>query len=430
MNAATLAFAREHADDDVRRTALKGCTDPDVDMPAALQQIAGRQAARSKLPTWADVDDILYPPHINMEQASGEAAARYKAELLAGLLGRQERQRAVLVDLTGGMGVDFSFMARRVGRAVYVDRNERLCCLARHNMPLLGLDNAEMVCAEAQQASHIAARIEPDDEQRRQRLVVFIDPARRDDAGRRTYALADCTPSVTELLPDLVTQCRLLLLKLSPMLDWHKAVADIEAAAPCRVTQVHVVATAGECKELLLVVEPAAMTAAAAAAEPLRVTCADDATRFCFTPAEEAPDPMPSPSDDSVFDAAQHLQPGSVLLVPGAAVMKGGGFAALSRRYGAAQLGHNSHLFIARSAPAGWPGRAFRIETVTGMNKRELKQAARGTQPLRANIAVRNFPLTAQELRQRLAAKDGGDLYIFATTVPPRNHLLLWCRKA
>ncbi len=421
MNEATLRFAREHADDDVRQLALRGRSEPDVDLTAALQQIAGRQTALRKLPTWVAVEDILYPPHLNMEQCSSEATARYKAELLCTMLTAEERSSSTLVDLTGGLGVDFAFMAPHVGRSVYIEHDETLCHLARHNMPLLGLPHARILCAEAQQGCGIAENIgkstEEDGDGQPSGTVFYMDPARRDTAGRRTYALCDCTPNVLTLLPQLMSACRLLLLKLSPMLDWHKAVADLESAATdCRVREVHVVAVGGECKELLVVVEKGRGNTA------LRVVCAEDDTRFTFL-ADKAAAPPP------VTDTHILPSPGQVLLVPGAAVMKSGGFGPLAMHYGVRQLGQNSHLFVADSTPAAWPGRTFHITAVTSLNKQEIRSVANGAAPLRANISVRNFPMTADELRKRLQAKDGGDVFVFATTLPPRRHVLIWCRK-
>ena len=287
MNEATLTFIREHAADDVRQLALRFSgrrDDGDVDIPFALDQISGRQTARRKLPSWAATDGLWYSPHLSMEQCSSEPAARYKAELVDRLLGTEGR--ATLMDLTGGFGVDFAFMAQSqaVGRAVYVERNEELCNLARHNFPLLGLKRAEVCCSTAEEFLDHEGGSEGLMEGP---TVIFMDPARRDAHGGRTYALADCTPNVLELMdkitkyqgnkgpracsfiPELRSPTRSLseqsgertkyqgdkcvvLLKLSPMLDWRKAVSDIGSE---RVREVHIVSVGGECKELLLAVE-------------------------------------------------------------------------------------------------------------------------------------------------------------------------------
>ena len=232
MNKATKDFIREHADADVRQLALQGKKNPEVDMTYALEQIAGRQKSKTKLPSWAKVDGIVYPPHISMEQCSSEQTARYKAEVV------MSANR--FVDLTGGFGVDFSFIAKKFKHAVYVERQEHLCDITSENFRLLGLDNAEVVNADGIEYLH---QIDDAD-------LIFIDPARRDDNGGRTYGIADCTPNVLEVMDELMQKTDVLLLKLSPMLDWRKAVKDIGGAS-----EVHIVSVDNECKELLIMVK-------------------------------------------------------------------------------------------------------------------------------------------------------------------------------
>ena len=429
MNEATLTFIREHAADDVRQLALRFSgrrDDGDVDIPFALDQISGRQTARRKLPSWAATVDLCYPPHLSMEQCSSEPAARYKAELVDRLLGTEGR--ATLMDLTGGFGVDFAFMAqsKAVGRAVYVERNEELCNLARHNFPLLGLKKAEVVCSTAEEFLDLAGGSE--------RLmegptVVFMDPARRDAHGGRTYALADCTPNVLELM-DKITKYQgdkcVVLLKLSPMLDWRKAVSDIGSD---RVREVHIVSVGGECKELLLAVESGEG----------RVESGDETALFCVN--LESDDPsfvLPSIREEHTALPYATPQPGDILFEPNASLMKAGCFAALSERYGVAPLAHDSHLFLQSNKVTKYqgnkgdklPGRVFRVEAVSTMGKRELRQALQGI--AQANITTRNFPMKPEELRRKLKLKEGGDTYIFATTLAPtegnqKRHVLLIC---
>lgn len=414
MSAETARFVREHAGDDVRRLALKGAGQGGVDLPFALDQIAGRQTARRKLPLWAATEGIVYPPRLAMEQCSGEPAARYKARLAARLMaggapgaeagcggegGRPAAGR--LVDLTGGLGADFSFMARGFSHAVYVERQESLCRLARHNLPLLGLPGAEVVCADA--ASYLATMPPAD--------VVFADPARRDSHGGRTYAIGDCTPDLAALRGLLLAKARFAVAKLSPMLDWRKAVSDLGGA----VAEVHIVAVANECKDLLLV-----MTAGAA--PPLRLACANDGRQEWFTVGGAEPQPP------AVAPVEGEPSPPLFLCEPNAALMKAGCFGRLAARYGLAPLAANSHLFCSRRPAAGFPGRRFVVDAVAPMNKKELKKALSGVD--RANIAVRNFPLSAPELRRRLKVSEGGSVYIFATTLANGSHRLLFCHRA
>lgn len=400
-NEATLQFIRQHTDDDVRRLALRRTVPEGVDLSVALCQIEGQQTARLKLPSWAAQEGIVYPPHLNMEQCSSESTARYKADLCRQVLPAltPSGSRGILLDLTGGLGVDTAFMAEAFASAVYVERSELLCDLARNNLPLVCTVPVEVVCADG--ADYL--------QQAEGASLIFIDPSRRDDHGERTYALADCQPNVVPLVGELLRRADFVILKLSPMLDWRKAVADVGRQ---HVSQVHIVAAGGECKELLLVLQRQA--------DGLTLVCADTVTGMSYSVA----DPLEGDFSCSIPYAAPAA--GMLLYEPHAAVMKAGCFAALARDFGVAPLAPNSHLFLS-AQPVALPGRCFRIEAVTTLNKRALK-AALG-QLRQANISVRNFPLSAQALRQRLKLADGGPHYIFATTLADNSHVLLLCQK-
>ena len=431
INDATRQFVRQHTDDDVRLLALQAHATAGIDLPWALDQIRGRQVARRKVPSWAAVDGIVYPPHLSMEQCSSEPTARYKAQLVRRLLdGAAPSPAPLFADLTGGFGVDFSLMAQaaRGWRTVYVERNPQLCDLARHNLPLLGLEDAEVVCATADE--FLAARLQEGVGD----CLFYLDPARRDDHGGRTYALADCSPNVLELLDRLAGRQggrRRVLLKLSPMLDWRKAVGDL---GPQTVSEVHIVSVQNECKELLVLLEPGAPAACAAdggddearATAPITLCCVNDDQAFR----------LPSTAADCAALPYGRPEAGQLLMEPNASIMKAGCFGALSQRFRLAPLARDSHLFVPSAAPDGasggeggaFPGRVFRIGAVTTMGKRELRHALQGID--RANIATRNFPLKADQLRRRLKLRDGGDTYIFGTTLADGSHVLIVCRKA
>ena len=394
MNEETLAFIKANAGADVRRLALQAGRPAGVDIPFALDQIAGRQAARRKLPSWAAVEGLVYPPHLSMEQCSGEAAARYKAGVARRLCGGRGR----LVDITGGFGVDFAFMAGGFAEATYVERQGLLCDIARHNLPLLGLPGAGVVCADG---TEYLGRMEPAD-------MVYVDPARRDAAGGRTFAIGDCTPDVGALRRELLLKARWVMVKLSPMLDWRKAVADMCGS----VREVHIVSVGGECKELLLVMGEGG---------GLAVHCVNDGQDFAFE------DDGDGGSSGGLGGDALGGLAGMWLYEPNASVMKAGCFGLLERRFGVRALARDSHLFASREPVAGFPGRAFVVERASTMNKRGLKAALQGIG--RANVAVRNFPMTVDGLRRRLKMGEGGSVYIFATTLADRTHVLLVCSK-
>ena len=405
---ATFDFIRNHAEDDVRQLALKGAKDPDVNLTFALAQIAGRQKARTKLPRWAATDGIVYPSHLSMEQCSSERTARYKAQVVNEYRLTPAPSKpcvGTFLDLTGGFGVDFAFLSEGFQRAVYVERQEQLCAISSENFRTLGLANAEVVCADG--IGYLRHSTHAD--------LIFIDPARRDGHGARTYGIGDCTPNVLELMEELRQKASLLMLKLSPMLDWRKAVADLGGAS-----EVHIVSVDNECKELLILVEGG--TRSEEGGRRTRVVCVNLLSDGSEQHFEFAPHPSSLPPPSSFIPL-----PSSFLFEPNASVMKAGCFALIAERFGVSQPDANSHLFLSDRDVATFPGRRFAIEQTVSLNKRELKAAMAGID--RANIAVRNFPLKAEQLRQKLRLKDGGDTYIFATTVRGKGHQLFICRK-
>lgn len=462
MNQATLDFIRQHQDEDVRQLAFLGSKNPEVNMPFALDQIRGRQMARIKLPRWASIDGIIYPPHISMEQCSSEQTALYKAELAARLLGVSslsslqgeiapqgdnskicefasdravdskfaqnedtcEKQQILtdvgdsvnkikadacsgdsvaeieFADLTGGLGVDFSYIATQLDvKSMYVERQKHLCEAAKENFERLGLKNVVVKNGNGVEVLHAI----PDHSGLR---VIYIDPARRDDAGNKVVSLQDCTPDVTRLQDEMLQKADFIVIKLSPMLDWHRAVSELRC-----VREVHVVSVSNECKELLLVLSARNM----GENNHLRICCINDTQSFVCDDAEMASSVARIAAAD--LDSVQYLYE------PNASLMKAGCFGVLSERYSVSMLSKNSHLFVSQSPVVDFPGRSFRIRAVSSFNKKELKRQLHGIE--KANIATRNFPLSVAELRKRLKLKDGGETYIFATTLSDDSHVLL-----
>ena len=384
INEQTWDFIRQHAADDVRKLALQGTKDAAVDLSMALQQIAGRQTALKKLPSWAAVERVLYPPHLNMEQCSSEQTARYKARLAG--------SGDTYVDLTGGLGVDFYWMSQGFKQRYYVERNAELCELVEHNFRTLG-HSCSVCCCDT--ATYLPTVPHAD--------VVFLDPARRNEHGGRTYDIKDCTPNILELLPLLMEKADKVILKLSPMLDWRKAVDDLQY-----VREVHIVSVDNECKELLLVLEQTK--------RPLRLVCVNNNQIFEVSSHSSPLTSHPSP-----------LTPEQFLYEPNASIMKAGCFAALMQQYPIRQVSANSHLFLSSVEIEDFPGRRFQICAISSTNKQTLKETLAGVS--RANITVRNFPMSVEQLRKKLHLKDGGDAYIFATTKADGAHCLYICRK-
>ena len=336
-----------------------------------------------------------------------------------------------MTDLTGGFGVDFSFTSRCFDCATYVERNASLCEVVGANLPRLGIRNAQVKCAEAEA---VLEQMEP-------QTMIFLDPARRDEHGAKTVLIADCTPDVCQLLPSLMQKSQFVMLKLSPMLDWHKAIVDLDG----KVREVHIVSADGECKELLLVLAPDGTP-------EVQVFCVDIQSRpdsegqyprseFVYSIGGAA-EPQPTnstfniqnsklPSATNLTLNIEHLtlniNNSTFLYEPNASVMKAGCFDEIARAYGVSAISRNSHLFLSDREIDGFPGRTFAIDAVTTMNKRQLRQTLSGMK--QANIAVRNFPLSVAELRKRLKLSDGGDTYIFATTTSEGDHILMLTHK-
>ena len=362
-NQATLDFIREHADDDVRQLALRGSKMSEVDLSYALEQIAGRQKAHTKLPSWASIDGIVYPPHLSMEQCSSESTARYKASIAG--------KGALFVDLTAGFGVDMAFIAQGFQKAVHVERQPQLCAISSENYNVLGLNHIEVVCGDGVEYLHTMNHAD----------LLFIDPARRDEHGGRTYGIADCTPNVLEMLDEMLEKADRVMIKLSPMLDWRKAVADLG-----KVNDVHIISVDNECKELLLAVN-SEERGKNSASPSLRVVCVNllsDGNKECFEFDGYHASPSSSAFHFSPFDSR-------FLYEPNASIMKAGCFGLLEQRFGVMQLDKNSHLFVSDKEVIGFPGREFLIEKRTSMNKRELKAALADID--KANITVRNSPM-------------------------------------
>lgn len=451
MNQATQDFIRQHQDEDVRQLAFLGSKYPEVDMPFALDQIRGRKMARVKLPRWASLEGIIYPPHISMEQCSSESTALYKAELAARLLGlpasssgteMKTENEIEFVDLTGGFGVDFSYIAARLGvKSMYVERQAHLCEAAKENFERLGLKNAIVKNGDGIEVLHSFLPKKDDAASADDSLgiiydqplsllktklglkLIFIDPARRDDAGNKVVSLKDCTPDVTVLQEEMLSKADYVIIKLSPMLDWHRAISELS-----HVREVHIISVNNECKELLLVLSARNMGDMEASladgevkhAGNLRIYCVNDAQSFVCDELDMESSP--------VRIAPPVLEEMQYLYEPNASLMKAGCFGVLSGRYDARMLSKNSHLFVSREPIAAFPGRSFRIIAISSFNKKELKRHLSGI--TKANIATRNFPLSVAELRKRLKLKDGGETYIFATTLSDESHVLVITEKA
>lgn len=379
-------FVQEHRDDDVRALALKMKEAAGFRPRVVLQQIAGIQAMRRKMPHWADNQDIIYPVHLSLEQCSSEMTANYKRGIVERLCSNISDK--FFADLTGGFGVDFSVMSAGFAQAFYLERNIELCEIVMHNFKVLGLKNQTIINDDgAEFLQNVDKKFG----------VVFIDPARRNNAGDKTVHIQDCEPNILDFQEVLLQRTAVAIIKLSPMLDISECLLRLK-----NIAEIHVVASDGECKEILVV-----LTAEKPDDEPTIFAVNNNQT-FSYLKSDE---------QNCVPIIADRVGEGQLLYEPNAAIMKAAPFRLLTNRYNIKKIARNSHLYVSDEIVVDFPGRKFRIVKVGGV--KDFKHVEK------ANIAVRNFPIKADELRKQLKIKDGGDIYLFATTLDDGRKIML-----
>ena len=388
----TQQFILEHESDDIRQLALKAKSYPGIDMSIAIKQIAGRQIAKHKIPSWYQCENIIYPKHLSMEQCSSEATALYKAALCKG---------DILIDLTGGLGVDFSFMAKNYKQAYYIETQHELTQLAQCNFNTLNLNQSKVIQDDAVSFLNSFEGIAD---------TIFIDPARRNDTGKKTVLIEDCTPNLLEIDNLLTTKAQRVIIKLSPMLDITHALNSLS-----NVTEVHIISVNNECKELLFIKDKVRKD------EDIQLICINLLTNkkdasFTFTKAEE------NTSSISHTD-----EPKRYLYEPNSSILKAGAYRSLGARYGLMKLHPNSHLYTSDTLIDSFPGRKFQIKEVISPNKKEIK--AHFKDITQANIATRNYPFSVADIRKQTKLKEGGTDYIFATTLANEKKVLILCQK-
>ncbi len=390
LTAAEKIFVVEHKDDDVRALAFKMKEAADFNPKYVLQQIAGIQAIRRKMPHWADNQDIVYPAHLSLEQCSSEMTANYKRGIIERLCG--DVSDKMFADLTGGFGVDFSVMSMGFTKAFYVECNNELCEIAMHNFKALGMKNYSAINGDGEDFLKNTNE---------KFGVVFIDPSRRNNAGGKTVHIQDCEPNILDFQEVLLQKTDIAIIKLSPMLDISECLLRLK-----NIAEIHAVASDGECKEILVV-----LTAKKTTDEPQIIAINNNQT-FKFLKSEE---------QNCAATIADNIQEGMCLYEPNAAIMKAAPFRLLTQRFGAKKIARNSNLYVSDEWIEDFPGRGFRIVKVGGV--KDFKSVEK------ANIAVRNFPLKADELRKRLKIKDGSDIYLFATTLNDGRKVIIETRK-
>ena len=398
-NNLTEQFIRDNLTADVRTLALSAHPDG-VDMQYALTQISGWQAARVKVPLWAATDGIVYPKHLSLEQCTSQYIAQYKAAFIEGFLGSGFK----MADITGGFGVDCFFISRSAARVFYNEMSAELCDCARTNFKALGRPDIEVNCGTAED---FIAGLEPDSLN-----LIYLDPARRGDAGRKLISISDCQPDAVAMQDDLLRIAPNVMVKLSPMLDVSRALTELR-----HVSHVFIIGLEGECKEITLLMQRSFE------AEPV-ISAVDIDQNGVPEPAVSSAKSADAALPQPIADPAS-LQPGTYISEPSAPYMKSALFRAIAAKTNTSLLHPDTHLFWSKEKPESFPGRTFQIQGIIPFDKRSLAALSK----TQANLSVRNFPESAPKLQQRLKLRDGGSRYLIATTLSDSRRVLLDLKK-
>lgn len=383
-----IQFVKEHEKENVHTLALQAKKYPEMDMELVVRQIAGRQIAKSKIPFWYSLDNIIYPKHLSLEQSSSEQTALYKASLYLG---------SSMVDLTGGMGVDFSFFASKFLQSTYVEQQPELVGIAAHNFDVLTLNNVNIICRDGLEYLRTMSKVD----------LIYIDPGRRDNAGRKTVRIEDCTPDILEIEDLLEEKADIAMIKLSPMLDISLALKSLK-----NISHVHIISVNNECKELLFIKDKTG-----------------DRTRFhCVNIQNSRTDIFTFYKDEEESVKTNYgLNLGKYLYEPNASILKAGAYKRIAEFFELDKLHISSHLYTSDILEEAFQGRIFLIFNTLTLSKTDIKTYFSNIK--QANITTRNFPLSVQEIRKKTGIKEGGDIYIFATTLADEKKVLIVCKK-
>ncbi len=357
-----------------------------------LKQIRGRQIARKKIESWYNNEEIIYPKSLSMEQASSEQTAIYKLRVAG-------NDNKSFVDLTGGFGVDFYHLARHSLRSTYLEINKELCEIANHNFGILGLQNFEVVNADG--VWYLQNQLKFAD-------IIYLDPSRRESSGRKVFLIEDCLPNIIEIQSDLVNKSKKTIIKYSPMLDIASALKVIS-----NISEVHIISVDNECKELLLVMSKDD--------KPTRIST----TNLRKNEVEEVFDF--NLDDEHVADVEYTDLVMSYLYEPNGSILKSGAFRLIAQRFDLYKLHLNSHLYTSNELRESFPGRAFEVVDYFTPSKRNIAEFCKKNK--KANITVRNYPKSVAEIRRASKIEEGGELYIFATTLKSNSKVWIVCRK-
>ncbi|MCE7039863.1 THUMP-like domain-containing protein [Dyadobacter sp. CY312] len=386
-----LAFIDEHLQDDVNQLILRSSSFKGIDIKKLAAQIQARQKALKKLPEWSANPKLIFPPALSVEQSSSEATALFKASLVEG---------NTLIDITGGMGVDCFYMSKKFQTATYFELQQEVAATASYNFDVL--NNKKITVRNADSLATIQQENLKAD-------WIYTDPARRDNNKDKVVRLADCTPDVVSNLELLQNAAPDILLKTSPLLDIDLAVKELK-----NVKVVYVIGYDQECKELLFHINKEHKTDTF----QLKVRILN-----AFGKADQVLDFDKTEEQNSQIE---HSYPLAYLYEPHAAVLKSGAFKVLGQRFGVSKLAPSSHLYTSHNRVANFPGRTFEI---VGFCKPDAKEIQQLTGQNKANLTLRNFPAKIQDLRKKWRLNEGGEFYLFATTLFDDKKIVVVTRK-
>lgn len=402
------SFVSEHMTDDTTRLILDKAKWPEIDMELAVNCIESRRKLRGKVQEWYDEPELIFPLKLSAEQCSSSGTARYKA----GLAHRIAGEGMKLADLTGGFGVDSWFFSKVADKVLYNEMQTVLTEAAKHNFSVLGTGNIvisnKMVSKEeGSTVADVLGDFAPD--------IIYMDPARRGEGGKKVFLIEDCQPDVLGLKEDIFRIAPHFLIKLSPMADITMAAERL--GRQCR--EIHIVAAGGECKELLIWMDRDWD------GDYTVITCeiGNDSTEYqglTFKSSEER--------ESTAHPAEKPLEAaGKWLFEPGKALMKAGAFNLISARFGIGKLGRSTHYYIVDSFEQALQlrqyGKVYEILRCEPLDKRSIKAA--GKDYPKAEVTARNIPMDTDTLRKKLGTVSGDNIHIFGLKSDTAGNLLI-----
>lgn len=363
---------------DVSKLAFAGSPFPSVPIQALLEQISSRNQIKEKLPKWYHTENIYFPPKLNLEQTSSEITAQHKARYVKG---------KKLADLTGGFGIDCYYFSKVMESVTHFEENELLSQIAQHNFEQLGTTN--ITCKTGDSLALLEDKYD----------TIYVDPGRRTASRSKVFLLKDCLPNIPDNLDQILEHTDLLILKTSPILDISMGLNELK-----NVSDIHIVAVNNEVKELLWFIQ-----ATPPMEEPRIHT-------FNYTKGQV------ETFETNMYDEAlaDYSVPKTYLYEPNAAILKSGAFQDLAIHYNLSKLAENSHLYTSEEL-IDFPGRRFEILKIIPYNKKEMRAYAKS----KANITIRNFPETVAQIRKKWKIKDGGNDYLFFTSLETNERVVI-----